>query len=131
MNKWMNEWMNEWNNHWMNGWNILFRNEEFLGKNNFETALVNFSVVMTMVPRLLVSLEDFHGSKRVSQMLIVRYNLLNSQNIPINQYHWKMVGYKEISDIAKKAAAVAQKKEQWLAHVEFYPQWKWDNLHGA
>ena len=67
---------------------------------------------MTMVPRLLVSLEDFHGSKRVSQMLIVRYNLLNSQNIPINQYHWKMVGYKEISDIAKKDAAVAQKKEQ-------------------
>ena len=45
-------------------------------------------------------------------MLIVRYNLLNSQNIPINQYNWKMVGYKEISDIAKKAAVVAQKKEQ-------------------
>ena len=30
-------------------------------------------------------------------------NLLNSQSIPIN-----MVGYKETSDIAKKAAEVAQ-----------------------
>ena len=32
-----------------------------------------------------------------------------------------MVGYKDTSDIAKKAAEVAQKKEQKLAHGEFYP----------
>ena len=32
-----------------------------------------------------------------------------------------MVGYKDASDVAKKAAEVAQKKEKWLAHGEFYP----------
>ena len=32
-----------------------------------------------------------------------------------------MIGYKGISDKAKKAAEVAQKKEQQLAHGEFYP----------
>ena len=31
-----------------------------------------------------------------------------------------MVGYKDTSDVAKKAADVAQKKEQWLACGEFY-----------
>ena len=46
-------------------------------------------------------------------MLVVCYNFLNSQNIPINQYpNWKMVGYKDTSDVAKKTAEVAQKKEQ-------------------
>ena len=59
------------------------------------------------------SSEDRYRSKRVSQMLLVCYNLLDSQNIPINQYpNWKMVGYKDTSDVAKKAAEVAQKKEQ-------------------
>ena len=32
-----------------------------------------------------------------------------------------MVGYKDTSDVAKKAAEVAQKKEQERAHGEFYP----------
>ena len=32
-----------------------------------------------------------------------------------------MVGYKDTSDVAKKAAEVAQKKEQELTHSEFYP----------
>ena len=32
-----------------------------------------------------------------------------------------MVGYKDSSDIAKKSTKVAQKKEQQLAHGEFYP----------
>ena len=31
-----------------------------------------------------------------------------------------MVGYKDTSDVAKKAAEVAQKKEQELAYGEFY-----------
>ena len=32
-----------------------------------------------------------------------------------------MVGYKDVSDIAKKSVEVAQKKEQYLAHGVFYP----------
>ena len=44
-------------------------------------------------------------------MLLVCYNLLNSQNIPtyipINQQQWKMVGNKDTSDLAKTAAEVA------------------------
>ena len=32
-----------------------------------------------------------------------------------------MVGYKDTSDVVKKAAEVAQKKEQKLVHGEFYP----------
>ena len=32
-----------------------------------------------------------------------------------------MVGNKDTSDVAKKAAEVAQKKEQKLAHGEFSP----------
>ena len=32
-----------------------------------------------------------------------------------------MVGYRNTSNVAKKAAEVAQKKEQYLAHREFYP----------
>ena len=45
-------------------------------------------------------------------MLLVCYNLLNSQNTPINQQQWKMVGFKGTSDVAKEAAEVAQIKEQ-------------------
>ena len=32
-----------------------------------------------------------------------------------------MVGYKDTSNVAKKTADVAQKKEQYLTHGEFYP----------
>ena len=50
-------------------------------------------------------------------MLLVCYNLQNSQNIPsyqlsISQVTVKMVGYKDTPDIVKKVAEVAQKKEQ-------------------
>ena len=39
-----------------------------------------------------------------------------------------MVGYKDTSNVVKKAAEVSQKKE---FYGEFYP-WKWDNkLDGA
>ena len=31
-----------------------------------------------------------------------------------------MFCYRDTSDVAEKAAEVAQKKEQWLAHGEFY-----------
>ena len=49
-------------------------------------------------------------------MLLVCYNLLNSQNrptyLPINQQQCKMVGNKHTSNLAKKAAKVAQEKDQ-------------------
>ena len=32
-----------------------------------------------------------------------------------------MVGYKDTPNKAKKATEVAQKKENWPAHGEFYP----------
>ena len=32
-----------------------------------------------------------------------------------------MVGYKDTSDVAKKAAEVAQKKKHEMTHGEFYP----------
>ena len=32
-----------------------------------------------------------------------------------------MVGYKDTSDVAKKATEVAEKNEQQLANGEFYP----------
>ena len=32
-----------------------------------------------------------------------------------------MIGYKDTSDVAKKAAKAALKKEQQLTHGEFYP----------
>ena len=48
--------------------------------------------------------------QKSSQMLLACYNLLNSQNTPINQQQWKMVGYKDTSGVANKAAEVAQKK---------------------
>ena len=32
-----------------------------------------------------------------------------------------MVGYRDTSDVPKKAVGVAQKKEQYLEHDEFYP----------
>ena len=45
-------------------------------------------------------------------MLLLCYNLLNSQNIPTYQSTTvKMVGNKDTSDVAKKAAEVAQKKK--------------------
>ena len=47
------------------------------------------------------------------------YNLLNSQNKSINQQQWKMVGYKGTSDVAKKAAEVAQKKSNNWSMVSF------------
>ena len=59
-------------------------------------------------------------------MLLVCYNLLNSQNIASELYlsinkQCEMVGYRDTSDVVKKTAKVAQKKEQKLAHGEFYP----------
>ena len=54
-------------------------------------------------------------------MLLVCYNLLNSQNISITQQQRKMVGYKDTPDVVKKVAEVAQKKEQKLARGELYP----------
>ena len=56
-------------------------------------------------------------------MLLVCYNMLNSQNIATYQSinNEKIVRYRDTSYVAKKAAKVAQKKEQYLARGEFYP----------
>ena len=53
-------------------------------------------------------------------MLLVCYNLLNSQNVATYQ---SIISEKwlDTSDVAKNAAEVAQKKEQQLAHGEVYP----------
>ena len=37
-------------------------------------------------------------------MLFVCHNLLNSKSIPINQQQRKMAGYKDTSNVTKKAA---------------------------
>ena len=49
--------------------------------------------------------EDCCKSKGISQMILVCCNLLNSQNIPSYEsvkWQWKMVGYKDTPNIAKK-----------------------------
>ena len=58
-------------------------------------------------------------------MFLVCYSLLNSQNISkITVRKGWLLGHLWHT---KKAAEVAQKKEQQLAHGESYPQWKWDD----
>ena len=54
-------------------------------------------------------------------MLLVCYNLLNSQNIATYQSVKSKKWLQGYILVAKKAAEVAQKKEQQLAHGEFYP----------
>ena len=62
-------------------------------------------------------------------MLLVCYSFLHIQSI--SSITVKKVGYWDTSGVPKKIAEVAQKKEQELAHDEFYPQSKWDkNLQG-
>ena len=57
--------------------------------------------------------------KKVSQMLLVCYYLLNSQNIPVNNQLRKKVGH--LRRKLKKLLKFHRKKEQWLIHGEFYP----------
>ena len=56
---------------------------QLLSENDFETALA--TVFMAMAPKFWGSLEGRDKSKRQSQMPLASYNLLHSQNIPINQ----------------------------------------------
>ena len=63
--------------------------EEFLSENDLEALLATFSYY------------DYGAS--ASEAV---------QNIAIDQKEIKMLGYQDISDVAKKAAEVAQKKEQ-------------------
>ena len=55
-------------------------------------------------------------------MLLVCYSFLHIQSI--SSIVVKKVGYWDTSGVPKKIAEVAQKKEQELAHDEFYPQSK-------
>ena len=65
------------------------------------------------------SSEDRYGSKRISQMLLVCYNFLNSQNMPISQQLWKMVGYKDTSNVARKTRKLHRKKSNNQPMVSF------------
>ena len=49
------------------------------------------------------------------------YNHEWCQDVWDGSEQWKKVGYKHTFDVAEKAAEVAQKKQQWLAHDKFYP----------
>ena len=65
------------------------------------------------------SSEDRYRSKRVSQMLLVCYNLLNSPNTPITQWQWKMAGYKDTFNVAKKLLKLHRKKSNEWPTVSF------------
>ena len=54
--------------------------EEWLSENDFEVVLATFCCYYYGAG----SSEDCYRSKRLSQMLLVCYSLLNSQNISIN-----------------------------------------------
>ena len=61
--------------------------EKLHSKNDFENVLGTFCCYAygAKVSEAFRSSEDCYRSKRVSHMLLVCYNLLNSQNIPISQ----------------------------------------------
>ena len=82
-----------------------------LSENNFEAVLANFCCYDDGA-KAFEAVQKIATDQRVSYMLLVCYNLLNSQIITINQHQWKTVGYKDTSDAAKKTAEIAQKKEQ-------------------
>ena len=71
--------------------------EEFLSKNDFEKWLwgcfSHFLLLWLWCQRLWDSSEDRHRSKRLSQMLLVCYGLLNSQNISVNNSEKRLVTY--------------------------------------
>ena len=72
-----------------------------------------------MAPTLLRQFAtNRYRSKRLSQMFLGRYSLLNIQNISINNGE-KSSLKGHTSDEDKHVAEVAQKKVQQLAHGEF------------
>ena len=93
-----------------------------VSENDFEAVLVtsycydHVAKASEAVQKIATDQKDYPKS-----FFFVCYNLLNSWNTPINQQLWKMVGYKDTSNVAKKAAEVAQKKGAITSHGEFYP----------
>ena len=59
--------------------------EELFSENDFQPIFNQFLLLWPWCQVFWGSSEDRYRSKRVSQMLLVCYNLLNIQNIPINQ----------------------------------------------
>ena len=87
---------------------------QLLSENDFEAVLVTFCCYDDYGSNVSGgSSEDRYRSKRLSQMLLVHYGLLNSQNISINnsEKDW-LLTCQDTSGVAKKAAEVAEKKEQ-------------------
>ena len=83
---------------------------ELISENDFEAILATFCCYDYMVPTLLRKFRRCCRSKRLSQMPLACYSLLNSQNIPISNSEKRLVT--NTSDVAQKVAVVAQKKEQ-------------------
>ena len=77
---------------------------------------------MTMVPTLLGQLKRSLQIKKIITNAPCVYSFLHIQSI--SSVAVKKVGYWDTSGVPKKIAEVAQKKEQELAHDEFYPQSK-------
>ena len=85
--------------------------EEPLSENDFEAVLATFCChdyvanAFEAVQKIATDQKDYHKCSSC-------YSLLNSQNISINNSEKGLVTYYDNSGVAKKAAEVAQKKEQ-------------------
>ena len=91
--------------------------DELLSENDFEVVLAFFCCY------------DYGANVSEAVQKIATDQKDNHKNISITA--WKQVGYLDNSGVAKKAAEVAQKKEQQLAQGKFYPKCKLNNLNGV
>ena len=66
--------------------------EELLSENDFENIFCHVLLLWLWCHGFWGSSEHRYRSKRVLQMLLVCYYLLNSQSIPINNKLWKKAG---------------------------------------
>ena len=84
-----------------------------LSKNDFEAVLATFfcydygAKAFEAVQKIATDRKEYH---KCSSCVIICW--IVKIYLPINQQQWKMVGNKDNSDVAKKAAEIAQKKEQ-------------------
>ena len=78
-----------------------------LSENDFDAVLASFCCYDCGADAF-EAVQKIATDQRVSQMHLVCYALLNSQDIPINQKQWKKFGYWDTSDVAKKATEVAR-----------------------
>ena len=83
--------------------------EKLLSENDFENCFIHFRLLWLWYQCFWGSSEDCFKSKRVSQMLLMCYGLLNSQNISINKTEKRLVT-RTPPTYLKKTAGVAHKK---------------------